>query len=147
MNFTTITNTNIEVIDFYTPTLVSVNPNKLYVFGDNTRRIGRGGQAIIRHCINSFGITTKINPDMRSNSFFNDRQEEFTYVLQGLSALTAIYLYNVYDAIVFPSSGIGTGLSRLPECSPLILNMIDTYFELFFNIKKNDKTKKYELIA
>ena len=40
------------------------NPNKIYIFGDNLCGVGKGGQAIIRDCVNVFGIPTKRTPSM-----------------------------------------------------------------------------------
>ena len=57
-------NTIIEVWDaWYTTELVESNPDCLFVFGDNLKHKGHGGQAIIRDCSNTFGIPTKREPN------------------------------------------------------------------------------------
>ena len=40
----------LEVVSRYTDAEVKANPDKIYVFGDNTQRTGKGGQAQIRRC-------------------------------------------------------------------------------------------------
>jgi len=42
----------------------------MYIFGDNTYRVGKSGQAIIRDENNAFGIVTKVAPSNDTNAFF-----------------------------------------------------------------------------
>lgn len=95
------------------------NPKTLYIFGDNMVRKGLGGQAKeMRGEPNAFGIPTKWAPDNKEESFFSDEPME--------SIIIEKYLFMVEDMlkdgidVVYPQDGIGTGLSELPERSPLI---------------------------
>ena len=106
---------NIETVTRYTNTEVKNNPDKIYIFGDNNLRRGKGGQAIIRDHENAFGISTKKHPGRNENDYFNDRQ---------LKRNKKIIDFDISKIkkdgrpIVFPKDGIGTGLAKLKEKAP-----------------------------
>lgn len=107
---------NIEVCyDQYTPELLRNNPEKMYVFGDNMKRYGKRGQAIIRGEPNAFGVATKRYPSMDDWAFFSDKYDEYEAVVNDLRNL---YRLGKEYTIVFPSAGIGTGLAKMKERSP-----------------------------
>lgn len=91
------------------------NPSIYYLFGDNTRRVGYGGQAgQMRDEPNAIGIATKENPSsyfsedhfiQNMRVIWDDMQPVFHAIIAG-------------KTIVIPSDGLGTGLSRLPEMAP-----------------------------
>lgn len=84
-------NTIIEVWDaWYTTELVESNPDCLFVFGDNLKHKGHGGQAIIRDCSNTFGIPTKREPNKRPTSYFSDKETEARHVYTSISELCRI---------------------------------------------------------
>ena len=63
-------NGTVLIIDRYTRALIQSNPTALFVFGDNLKRIGYGGQAgEARGCLNAIGIPTKVSP---SEYIFDD---------------------------------------------------------------------------
>ncbi len=101
------------------------NPHKLYVFGDNLLRKGSGpysGQAVIRHCKNAHGVATKREPNNMPSAFFSDKEEEFACVEEDFFAL--LDKVHNYSAVVFPSSGLGTGRAQLQEKSPKMFEYI-----------------------
>ena len=52
----------VEVIsENYTPELLRANPNKLFLFGDNNTRTGKGGQAVIRDEPNAVALYWTLN--------------------------------------------------------------------------------------
>jgi len=54
----------IETVSRYTPEILKANPDKVYLFGDNLEKVGRGpgaGQAIIRDEPNAYGIPKKVH--------------------------------------------------------------------------------------
>jgi len=110
------------------------NKNKLYVFGDNLIRAGKGGQATIRDAQNSFGIATKRLPTMQHNAFFRDRDDEFIAVMQDILNLQNELDSSKYDTVVFPKDGLGTGLSRMPETSPKIFKEMNDLISQVFGI-------------
>lgn len=97
--------------------LLSAYPEKIFVFGDNLIGRGMGGQAIVRHEPNAFGVPTKRAPSMQPSSFFSDRDDEQRAVLL---ALRNLFVLARTKDVVFPVSGIGTGLAQMPTKSPRI---------------------------
>lgn len=57
---------------WYTPELCQAHRDKTFVFGDNTLRFGKGGQAVIRDEPNVLGVSTKRKPSMADGSFFTE---------------------------------------------------------------------------
>ena len=92
-------------------------PDKIFVFGDNLIGRGKGGQAIIRDEVNSFGIPTKRLPSMNEGSFFSDRQDERDALI---SCLRRLYKLGGSSIIVFPECGVGTGRALMKTKSPIL---------------------------
>ncbi len=99
------------------------HPDLVFVFGDNLSRIGSGGQAIIRDEPNTFGLVTKRNPDHKPGSYMTGTPEDYEAVASDLDRLHQ--LISTGTSIVFPSSGLGTGLARLQTTAPDLLAYID----------------------
>ena len=97
--------------------LLRDNPDKIYIFGDNEQRYGKGGQAIIRDEPNAFGIATKKRPSMKEEdgAFFTDDEFEANKKIidEDIAKIKA-------DGrpIVFPEDGIGTGRGDLKNKAP-----------------------------
>ena len=136
----------IEVQQLFSVEDCLANPNKLYIFGDNLLGVGKGGQAVIRDCPNTYGVPTKIMPNMKNHAFFSDNYEE---VQETKDCLFTLHLYHrsgvFYSTccfrtrlpiLVFPSNGLGTGLSQMPTRSPklykLMNNLIYKYFGVYY---------------
>lgn len=105
--------------DYYDYDLVTSNPNRLFVFGDNCQHKGKGGQAVIRNLPNTFGIATKRKPSMDFDAFFADELDDFLAIDKDMNMLYQIYQAKVFSHIVFPINGLGTGLSNMPKYSPV----------------------------
>jgi hypothetical protein len=113
---------NIEITtELYTKDLLRYYPDKIFVFGDNMKRYGKGRQAIIRDEPNAFGIATKRYPYRDDWAYFSDKEDEKEFVLQDLRSL---YKLAQHKVIVFPAAGIGTGLAEMEKRSPMIWNMM-----------------------
>lgn len=106
-----------EYAERFSIELCQANPDKVYVFGDNLIRAGTAGQACIRREYNSFGVPTKRYPAVTEHSYFSDAACERNHVL---NALRELYQMGKFRTLVFPKDGIGTGLAKMPEKSPLI---------------------------
>ena len=119
--------------EWYTVEQCKNNPNNLYIFGDNTLRIGKAGQAIIRDCKNSFGIATKINPGMKINDFMKDDIQSLKIIKQDILGL--IKISKSYNNIIFPYSGLGRGLSDMPNKCPLLYEILKDKLHIYFGIK------------
>jgi len=91
------------------------NTDMTYVFDDNVYRKGLGGQAKeMRGEANAFGIVTKRSPGMEDSDFFSDEsKDDWKVLLDDLDKLGE--LEESGRILVFPSDGLGTGLSQLPK--------------------------------
>lgn len=97
------------------------NPDKFFVFGDNARLSGYGGQArAMRGEENAIGIVTKLAPVMTDKAFFSD--EDFDVFLRiNAAPFTFIETILKRGATVYVSkAGIGTGLAQLETRAPTI---------------------------
>lgn len=141
-------NINVGIEDeFYSVHKCLENKYHLYLFGDNSIRIGTGGQATIRGTENSKGIRTKVFPSMSKESFFSDEkfEEQFKMIEEDLNeALEICITHNL--VLVFPAAGLGTGLSRLPECAPNIFKALCELLVKHFGIGTTRiKNNEYKL--
>lgn len=93
---------------------VKKNTDKLFIFGDNNKQSGRGGQAIIRYEPNTQGIPTKAAWD----EFYNDDNYEDNCKRISQSVDKCIQRGYNYSSIVFPYDSIGTGLADLKNKAP-----------------------------
>jgi hypothetical protein len=105
----------VEVVGRYANADVKANPNKIYIFGDNTQRIGTGGQAQIRNNENAFGIATKLQPNNSASAFMSDNslQANKDVIDSDIAKIKADG-----RSLVFPKDGFGTGLAKLKEKAP-----------------------------
>lgn len=110
----------IEVIfENYTPELLKANPNKLFLFGDNNQRTGKGGQAIIRDEPNAIGISTKLLPKNTPEAFMSDNQlAENKAVIDSDIKKAKERAAKEGMTIVLPKGGFGTGLAALATKAP-----------------------------
>lgn len=115
------------------------NPNNLYVFGDNDKRFGKKGQAIVRDCSNVFGIRTKRYPGISFEDYYNDSITDKLNIEQDCLNLKELYNMNVFDYIIFPKDGLGTGLSQLPTKSPQAFALLCNYLKIYFNLNLTEK--------
>lgn len=103
------------------------NPDILYIFDDNAKRVGMGGQAgECRHEHNAVGIATKWEPTMAPGAFFSDDriEEQRTLVLADLRPIFA--RLGAGGIVVWPSDGIGTGLSEVPQRAPKMFEWLES---------------------
>lgn len=120
--------------DKLTVELCRENPNALMCFGDNLIRAGTAGQAIIRKEPNAFGIPTKRYPATTEHSYFHDAMCEQEHVLRALRTLYERVRDGGYD-VYWPSKGIGTGLAKMNEKSPIIFGKMNDILFKHFGIR------------
>ena len=106
----------------YTSSLLVTYSDEIFVFGDNMKRYGKGGQAIIRDEPNAFGIATKRYPSKDNWAYFSDKPDELDCVRNDLRRL---YELSKTHTIVFPIGGVGTGLAKMEEYSPRIFGYMN----------------------
>lgn len=100
-------------------------PKTLFVFGDNAKHVGLGGQAQqMRGEPNAVGIITKWLPARTEEAFFKDADYDTVrpFIQQQFDKLGQ-HLYNGCN-VVWPVEGIGTGLAELEKRAPRIYAMI-----------------------
>ncbi|MDW9531947.1 hypothetical protein RWE87_13775 [Sinorhizobium meliloti] len=111
------------------------NPETLYLFGDNDDRSGYGGQAKeMRDEENAVGVRTKWSPSNNRSAFFRDTDAEQVFGMIDEDLEPVIDHLRSGGTVVIPADGLGTGLSRLPETSPIIFNYLEerlAYLENF----------------
>jgi len=94
---------------------VRAEPDKFFLFGDNLKESGYGGQAKeMRGEANARGIPTKKEPSNRPSSFFSDK--EFAANKKAIDE--AFGKIPAGKIIVVPRAGIGMGLASLGEKAP-----------------------------
>lgn len=106
--------------DKFSVSLCRDHPQKMFVFGDNLQRKGKGGQAVIRDEPNAYGIATKLAPLMSPPAFFPNTDEYIPAIDHDILRIKRDYhtMHKGYSAIVFPVDGLGTGRARLSDVSP-----------------------------
>lgn len=119
----------------------------LYVFGDNVKRVGMGGQAgEMRYEPNAVGVATLYAPgvfyrddavsvDAQKRIIDRDMKRLFDHVKQG-------------GIVVWPADGIGTGLARLPKASPTTFTYLEEKLEALVKVGRafNEDRKGVEIL-
>lgn len=111
---------------------IKVSENKIFIFGDNDMRIGKGGQAIIRDLYNTIGIRTKKEPNNYSRSFYTDIEYDKNILKIKADIDNIVKKYSDGYTIVFSNGGYGTGLARLNEKAPLTFKYLNEQLLLNF---------------
>lgn len=94
------------------------NPSVLYLFGDNEKRVGFGGQAAeMRDEPNAVGVCTKASPG-GYGEFWSDANFESNAAIIEADLATAFDQVKAGAIVVIPLDGLGTGLARLKEKAP-----------------------------
>lgn len=120
--------------DFITRDFVRKNKDKTFVFDDNDRKEGLGGQAReMRGEPNAIGIPTKIAPDNKPKSFYTD----IGFLRNIVSIADAFILIETElmlgRDVVFPNVGIGTGLAQLDKKAPKTFEFLKNCMEYLIN--------------
>lgn len=99
---------------------IKAAPLQRFVFGDNLKRIGSGGQAFeMRGHPNSIGVATKKAPTYNPEDFFTDDELHENIRIFHTDLAPAIDWLKQGGTVVIPSAGLGTGLSELPKRAPI----------------------------
>lgn len=97
------------------------NEDILYVFGDNTVRRGMGGQAgAMRGERNAVGVATKSVPSTHPDAYFGEEPEQVEAQIRIIDEDMKPLFDKVKTGgiVIWPTDGIGTGLSELPQRAP-----------------------------
>jgi hypothetical protein len=124
---------------------IKSNPKKIFVFGDNNLRYGKGGQAIIRDLSNTIGLRTKKAPNNQLSSFYSDSdlEENKKNIIEDILTIKDLQLKG--NVIVFSNGGYGTGLSKLKEHAPKTFEYLCDCLKSFFNYDNETGNKYYKV--
>ena len=125
----------IITLAWITRDMLHAEPEARFVFGDNTDRVGLGGQAgSMRGEPNAIGVATKRHPGRMPADFFSDDSPsalrwvdaDIDKVAEALAEGRTVYV---------PRDGLGTGLSELPTRAPKLHQHIVSRFRALANDK------------
>lgn len=85
------------------------NPNAIFVFGDNIRRTGYGGAAILRDHPQTYGFITKKNPDNMDESFYRPESYAIDFLVYAVEL--QLFIEKNLDK-TFYISQLGGGLAN-----------------------------------
>lgn len=116
----------IRTEEFITRAMCKACPDTLFVFGDNMVERGLGEQAKeMRGEPNAVGIPTKLLHGSHATDFFRDEDLERARVKIN-AAFIKLFVHAAKGGdIVWPASGIGTGLAELEIRAPKIWSLIE----------------------
>ena len=103
-------------MDWIDHDIMDRHPDKVFLFGDNDRRTGYGGQAKhMRGHPQSIGVRTKNAPSMHPSAMWTDDTYEDNIRMIDEDINEAL---SHNKQIVIPSAGLGTYRARLPQDAP-----------------------------
>lgn len=104
------------------------NPSVYYVFGDNTKRTGLGGQAAeMRGEPNAIGVATKWAPGLDHDDYFSaERHDQQLQILRDDLAVVSRRIAEGH-LVIWPADGIGTGMADLAHRWPEGLRVIEAF--------------------
>jgi len=115
-----------------TKEFLDTNPNSVFVFGDNTHRVGYGGAAILRDHPQTYGFITKKNPDNMDDSFYRPESYRIDFLIYAVE-LQLIVEKNS-DKIYYISQ-LGGGLAnRYKIWEQVIKPGLEKYFLRYDNV-------------
>jgi hypothetical protein len=85
------------------------NPNAVFVFGDNVRRVGYGGGAGLRDHPQTYGFITKKNPDNMDESFYRPESYRIDFLVYAVEL--QLFIEKNIDK-TFYISRLGDGLAN-----------------------------------
>lgn len=130
--------------EFITRDYIKENPNMFFVFGDNDERNGYGGQAKeMRGEPNSIGVRTKHRPSNSSTAYYTDDTyaENCRKIKEDLD--TVVYKLEAGFITVFPTNGIGTGLSGLENRAPRTYKYLQDTLNNIYEKYEHDEEQEY----
>lgn len=125
----------IKLMQRYERDDLKMNPEQLFVFGDNCEREGLGGQAgAARGEPNAIGICTKKSPSYEEHDFFSDEDYTKNVLIIMNDFDTVFTALRAGRIVVWPLDGIGTGLADLPRRAPHTLRFINAVKDALMHI-------------
>jgi hypothetical protein len=118
----------VKYLPWITRNMLRAEPESIFVFGDNFKRVGMGGQAgAMRGESNALGVATKNAPGCSDADYFSGSPKEAEMLLNELSVV--VHALADGRTVYVPADGLGTGLSELPKRAPALANLITAFFQ------------------
>lgn len=129
----------IEYKGFWTIRTTQQYSEYIFIFGDNDIKRGKKGQAVIRDQPNAFGIPTKKLPSLLNEAFYTD--DEFDHNKSQIDAAIELIKQNLpnYKGIIYPESGLGTGLAQLDTRAPRTFEYLTKSVQELIEYVKSEK--------
>ncbi len=108
------------------------HPNEVFVFGDNTIRVGKGGAAMLRDEPNTYGFITKKLPDNHSSSFYKPEDYKTLFAAE-LADLEGVISTNTDK--IYLISKLGAGLANRFNIWEEIIEIGIRTLEKYTNVK------------
>lgn len=113
------------------------NPDRLYLFGDNERREGLGGQAReMRGEPNALGIATKRAPSMQPWALWTDADFKRCAAIIDRDVVRALEHAAAGGIVVCPKAGLGTDRAKLPTNAPRIYQYLRAWLVEIHRLSK-----------
>ena len=97
------------------------HPDRLFLFGDNELRRGRGGQAeVCRGHANAVGVATKRAPERSDNAYWTDADYDRISTIIDRDLAPAFVHIRQGGTVVCPTAGPGIGRAELPSRAPRV---------------------------
>lgn len=114
----------VKYLTWYTRDLLRAEPEARFVFGDNCRRVGYGGQAAAcRDEPNAIGVATLYAPGK-----FYRADDPAALAVVAADLLDVAAALDAGCIVYAPIDGLGTGLAHLPEHAPELHRLIVAFF-------------------
>ncbi len=114
----------VKYLSWITRDMLRAEPDAVFVFGDNMRRVGLGGQAAsMRGEPNAIGVATLYAPGAYYRA---GDPTALAVVIDDLRKVGAALIDG--RTVCVPRDGLGTGLARLPENAPELHRLIVAFF-------------------
>lgn len=129
----------IEYKGFWTIRTTRQYSEYIFIFGDNDIKRGKKGQAVIRDQPNAFGIPTKKLPSLLNEAFYTD--DEFDQNKSQIDGAIELIKQNLpnYKGIIYPESGLGTGLAQLDTRAPRTFEYLTKSVQELIEYVKSEK--------
>ena len=108
------------------------NPNAIFIFGDNLRRVGYGGAAALRDHKQTYGFITKRNPDNMDESFYRPESYNIDFLVYAIEL--QLFIEKNMDK-TFYISQLGGGLANRYKIWEKVLKPgLEKYFSNYDNV-------------
>lgn len=114
--------------EWFSPARCEQFSSSIFIFGDNEKRYGKGGQAIIRDQDNAYGLRTKKS----ISEYWSDDEFDHNVACIDEDIAHIKRLTNKNIDVVFSSNPYGSGLAELDTRAPKTYTYLQTQLNINF---------------